>query len=244
MSVTFTFQMQPSSLCSSTHSALNLNIIESWEQRKYGRLQGGIMCGEEQGKAGRGGSPHQHPRHVEEGDSRVPSSMEQGWMPKANVGRLPHDHRPQQYQYSSLQPTATTKAYSSQVWIAPPSKERIVLLCLRDETAKQFWHRNNLFTLSIRSLPPTACYPQLHALILNYWQLYANTACILILEILHWKEAVPSSRQLNCSNRFGLLLFKQVVTQSLDHFLSSRKQSRHVIARSSSTPPHTVGKRI
>lgn len=52
--------------------------------------------------------------------------------------------------------------------IVLPSKERIVLLCLRDETGKQFWHPNNLLILSIRGLPPTACYPQLCALILNY----------------------------------------------------------------------------
>lgn len=99
---------------------------------------------------------------------------------------------------------------------------------------------NNSGTLIICSLfcqgfISNSLLPQLCALILNYWQPYANTAHTLILEVLHWKEAVPSIRQLNweeialqiglvccCSNKWWHL-------QTFDHLLSSRKQSRHVI---------------
>lgn len=151
--------MQSSPLCSSTHSALNLNSIESWEQRKDDRLRWRRMCGVEQGKAGRGGNPHGHPRHTGRGDGRVPCHREQGWMPRANNGGLPHDHRLQQYQLP-LQPTATT--YSSQVWDSSSlkiSSKRIVLLSLRYETTKQFWHPYKLFTLcqglTSNSLLPT-----------------------------------------------------------------------------------------
>lgn len=102
-SVIFSFQMQSSFPCSSTQCALNLNITESWKQRKDGRPRWGRMYGAEQRKAGTGGSPLQPSRRTEAGDSTVPSHMEQGWVPRGNVRALPQDHRPQQYQYLSLQ---------------------------------------------------------------------------------------------------------------------------------------------
>lgn len=151
------------------------------------------------------------------------------------------------HQYLSLQPAATAEKHSSQGWHKASLKRE-------DSFAiPQGWNSQTILApqpVHLSHQVPTVWYPQLCAFIQNYRELHGKPAHTSILEVLPWKAAVPSSAQLN---REETMVQVDVVCccphnwwclQTADHFLSWRKQSTHIIQRSSSTPPHMVDKRI